>query len=116
MLSAPSGASTSGLSNVGMAVQHAKPAPPCAPQRPFQHGQQRRGQHPRDSRPWPLAFCACRADGLLQEAERLHLQLEDRQRAAHAAYLRALLADALGAQAQRDAHAAGFVALQQPGD
>ncbi len=64
----------------------------------------------------PAPLSVCRAGALLEEAERLWLQLEDRQQAAHCSYLRALMADALGEQAQRDAHAASFVALQRAGD
>jgi hypothetical protein len=50
---------------------------------------------------------------LLEEAERLSLELEDGQAAAHAAYLRALLLEALGRGEARDAAAAAFSALSK---
>ena len=59
-------------------------------------------------------FSPSRAQGLLEEAERLFTDLEDRHDAAHCCYLRALLADGLGQAALRDAAAASFSALQQP--
>jgi hypothetical protein len=52
--------------------------------------------------------------GLLEEGERQYRQLEDRRRAAHCAYLRALVQDALGQVAQRNADAASHGALLQP--
>lgn len=44
--------------------------------------------------------------GLLGEAERLYQGLEDAQGACHCRYLRALVHDALGHSAERDADAA----------
>jgi hypothetical protein len=62
-----------------------------------------------------MYLCLCfRVLGLLEEAERQYRQLEDRRRAAHCAYLRALVQDALGQVAQRNADAASHSALLQP--
>ncbi|KAL4854908.1 Anaphase-promoting complex subunit 5 [Chlorella vulgaris] len=52
--------------------------------------------------------------GLLEDAQRLSLQLEDRGAAAHSAYLQALVHDGLGQGGLRDAGAASFATLIQP--
>lgn len=52
--------------------------------------------------------------GLLEDAQRLSLQLEDRGAAAHSAYLQALVHDGLGQEGLRDAGAASFATLIQP--
>ena len=58
---------------------------------------------------WRLVMC--RAVDLLENAEWQFLQSEAAHQAAHCAYLRALLRDALGGQAgQRDSDAAAWAA------
>lgn len=59
----------------------------------------------------PLRLARCRALGLLGVAERLYRALEDGPGASHCRYLRAVLHDALGQAAERDADAAAFGAL-----
>jgi hypothetical protein len=61
----------------------------------------------------PCPSC-CRVLGLLEDAQRLSLQLEDRGAAAHSAYLQALVHDGLGQEGLRDAGAASFATLIQP--
>ena len=61
-----------------------------------------------------LCLCVRRVLGLLEEAERQYRQLEDRHCAAHCAYLRALVQDALGQATGRNATAASHAALLQP--
>lgn len=54
----------------------------------------------------PSHLTPYRVLGLLGEAERLYQGLEDAQGACHCRYLRALVHDALGHSAERDADAA----------
>lgn len=53
---------------------------------------------------------ACRVLSLLGEAQRLYAALEDGRGASHCRYLRALVHDAMGQAAERDADAAACVA------
>ena len=63
----------------------------------------------------PLPPLCCRILGLLGEAGRLYRALEDAQAAGHCRYLSALVHDALGQAAERDADAAAFGTLQLAG-
>ena len=58
--------------------------------------------------------CPGRVLSLLGEAERLYQALEDAQGACHCRYLRALVHDALGRSAERDADAAASLECSAP--